>query len=451
MNSNFENNQIDTLVMISNARGSHLFAKYGRDESPVFKIKAIHNEYGKQKIQLAVMEVVYPKALYQELNSRAAVLKAIHDGMVVVKETQTTITFIPEMGQRGMSVDLPEVDCGCCELIVKSPVYVGGDCCHPITGCVEVDGNCPARNWFFVSKEPSQGLLDLNQETGEWSYQTTVNGLERDTFEVVVWNVAGAWAMQRTIVTCQPQPEVMKVDIINDKLTVQVEEPLDVNVATIPPVVVRTESEALAVDVVGMATVTIEGAVEVTGVDIEIPEVMTVTTAEDAPLAVAVQGVPVVTVEGAVEVTGVDIEIPEVMTVTTAEDAPLAVAVQGVPTVTIDGPIQLNPYTVYSASKTLSDIASPNSQQALFDTSKAIDQTIFIKIPSGVTMMIQPLVAPTGSTDVYALGDPIEKTSNFAFINTSPASKVGVEVSNPSTTPADVVVTIESHEPISQG
>ena len=412
MNSNFENNQIDTLVMISNARGSHLFAKYGRDESPVFKIKAIHNEYGKQKIQLAVMEVVYPKALYQELNSRAAVLKAIHDGMVVVKETQTTITFIPEMGQRGMSVDLPEVDCGCCELIVKSPVYVGGDCCHPITGCVEVDGNCPARNWFFVSKEPSQGLLDLNQETGEWSYQTTVNGLERDTFEVVVWNVAGAWAMQRTIVTCQPQPEVMKVDIINDKLTVQVEEPLDVNVATIPPVVVRTESEALAVDVVGMATVTIEGAVEVTGVDIEIPEVMTVTTAEDAPLAVAVQGVP---------------------------------------TVTIDGPIQLNPYTVYSASKTLSDIASPNSQQALFDTSKAIDQTIFIKIPSGVTMMIQPLVAPTGSTDVYALGDPIEKTSNFAFINTSPASKVGVEVSNPSTTPADVVVTIESHEPISQG
>ena len=412
MNSNFENNQIDTLVMISNARGSHLFAKYGRDESPVFKIKAIHNEYGKQKIQLAVMEVVYPKALYQELNSRAAVLKAIHDGMVVVKETQTTITFIPEMGQRGMSVDLPEVDCGCCELIVKSPVYVGGDCCHPITGCVEVDGNCPARNWFFVSKEPSQGLLDLNQETGEWSYQTTVNGLERDTFEVVVWNVAGAWAMQRTIVTCQPQPEVMKVDIINDKLTVQVEEPLDVNVATIPPVVVRTESEALAVDVVGMATVTIEGAVEVTGIDIEIPEVMTVTTAEDAPLAVAVQGVPVVT---------------------------------------IDGPIQLNPYTVYSASKTLSDIASPNSQQALFDTSKAIDQTIFIKIPSGVTMMIQPLVAPTGSTDVYALGDPIEKTSNFAFINTSPASKVGVEVSNPSTTPADVVVTIESHEPISQG
>ena len=537
MNSNFGNNQINSLIMISNARGSHLFAKYGRDESPIFKIKAVQTEFAKPKLRLTVMEVIYPRDLYRELDSRAAVLMAIKDGMAVVKETDTMITFIPEMGQRSIVVEIPEVDCECCKLIVESPVYVKGDCSQPIRGRVDVDGNCPARNLFYVCQKPRHGILDLDCETGEWVYQSRCEDPERDTFEIIVWNVSGGWATQRTMIACESQPEVIDVNILNTPLTIVAEYPIDVNVATLPPVVVRTEGEALAVDVVGMASVTIDGAVEVTGlnvefpdvmtvttagddaltvnvigvpsvtidgpvqvsgieisgleltfpdvmmvttagdgplavsvtgvptvtldgavtvtgVDIEFPDVMTVTTAGDGPLAVSVTGVPTVTLDGAVEVTGVDIKFPEIMTVTTVKDESLAVSVTGTPSVTIDGPVTLTPYGIYTASTELGDIAGGADAQALFDTSKSIDQTIFVKIrPEGVTASIQPIVIPAGDTETYALGDPIQKASNFAFINTTPASKVGVKVTNLGTggaaTPlSNPVVTIESHEPV---
>ena len=615
MNSNFGNNQINSLIMISNARGSHLFAKYGRDESPIFKIKAVQTEFAKPKLRLTVMEVIYPRDLYRELDSRAAVLMAIKDGMAVVKETDTMITFIPEMGQRSIVVEIPEVDCECCKLIVESPVYVKGDCSQPIRGRVDVDGNCPARNLFYVCQKPRHGILDLDCETGEWVYQSRCEDPERDTFEIIVWNVSGGWATQRTMIACESQPEVIDVNILNTPLTIVAEYPIDVNVATLPPVVVRTEGEALAVDVVGMAsvtidgavevtglnvefpdvmtvttagddaltvnvigvpsvtidgpvqvsgieisgleltfpdvmmvttagdgplavsvtgvptvtldgavevtgvdikfpdvmmvttagdgplavsvtgvptvtldgavevtgvdikfpdvmmvttagdgplavsvtgvpTVTLDGAVEVTGVDIKFPDVMMVTTAGDGPLAVSVTGVPTVTLDGAVEVTGVDIKFPEIMTVTTVKDESLAVSVTGTPSVTIDGPVTLTPYGIYTASTELGDIAGGADAQALFDTSKSIDQTIFVKIrPEGVTASIQPIVIPAGDTETYALGDPIQKASNFAFINTTPASKVGVKVTNLGTggaaTPlSNPVVTIESHEPV---
>ena len=764
MNSNFGNNQINSLIMISNARGSHLFAKYGRDESPVFKIKAVQTEFAKPKLRLTVMEVIYPRDLYRELDARAAVLMAIKDGMAVVKETDTMITFIPEMGQRSIVVEIPEVDCECCKLIVESPVYVKGDCSQPIRGRVDVDGNCPARNLFYVCQKPRHGVLDLDRETGEWVYQSRCEDPERDTFEIIVWNVSGGWATQRTVITCERQPEVIDVNIVNTPLTIVAEYPIDVNVATLPPVVVRTEGEALAVDVVGMASVTIDGAVEVTGVNVEFPDVMTVTTAvddaltvsvtgvpsvtidgpvqvagieisgleisgleltfpdvmtvttaedaplsvsvvgvpsvtvegvvevtgvdvefpdvmtvttpEDAPLSVSVVGVPSVTVEGVVEVTGIDVEFPDVMTVTTPEDAPLSVSVVGVPTVTIDGvvnvafpdimavttpedeplsvsitgvqsvtfdgvvtvtgadvylpdlmkvttpegtplsvsvtgvpsvtidgfvsvefpdvmtvttaedaplsvsvaglpsvtidgavtvtgvdvefpdvmtvttaedaplsvsvaglpsvtidgpvtitglditipetmmvttaedaplsvsvaslpsvtldgpvtvtglditipdimtvttaenaplsvsvtglpsvtidgPVKISPYGLYSVSTDLPEIAPNSSEQALFDTAHSIDQTVFVKLPAGVTATIQPIVVPKGETETYALGDPIEKTSNFAFTNTTPASKVGVQVGNPGTTAlTGARVTVESHEPITRG
>ena len=725
MNSNFGNNQINSLIMISNARGSHLFAKYGRDESPVFKIKAVQTEFAKPKLRLTVMEVIYPRDLYRELDARAAVLMAIKDGMAVVKETDTMITFIPEMGQRSIVVEIPEVDCECCKLIVESPVYVKGDCSQPIRGRVDVDGNCPARNLFYVCQKPRHGVLDLDRETGEWVYQSRCEDPERDTFEIIVWNVSGGWATQRTVITCERQPEVIDVNIVNTPLTIVAEYPIDVNVATLPPVVVRTEGEALAVDVVGMASVTIDGAVEVTGVNVEFPDVMTVTTAvddaltvsvtgvpsvtidgpvqvagieisgleisgleltfpdvmtvttaEDAPLSVSVVGVPSVTVEGVVEVTGVDVEFPDVMTVTTPEDAPLSVSVVGVPTVTIegvvtvafpdimavttpedeplsvsitgvqsvtfdgvvtvtgadvylpdlmkvttpegtplsvsvtgvpsvtidgfvsvefpdvmtvttaedaplsvsvaglpsvtidgavtvtgvdvefpaamtvttaedaplsvsvaglpsvtldgpvtitglditipetmmvttaedaplsvsvaslpsvtldgpvtvtglditipdsmtvttaenaplsvsvtglpsvtiDGPVKISPYGLYSVSTDLPEIVPNSSEQALFDTAHSIDQTVFVKLPAGVTATIQPIVVPKGETETYALGDPIEKTSNFAFTNTTPASKVGVQVGNPGTTAlTGARVTVESHEPITRG
>ena len=210
----------------------------------------------------------------------------------------------------------------------------------------------------------------------------------------------------------------------------------------------------LAVSVTGVPTVTLDGAVTVTGVDIEFPDVMTVTTAGDSPLAVSVTGVPTVTLDGAVEVTGVDIKFPEIMTVTTVKDESLAVSVTGTPSVTIDGPVTLTPYGIYTASTELGDIAGGADAQALFDTSKSIDQTIFVKIrPEGVTASIQPIVIPAGDTETYALGDPIQKASNFAFINTTPASKVGVKVTNLGTggaaTPlSNPVVTIESHEPV---
>ena len=501
MNSNFGSNQIDSLIMISNARGSHLFAKYGREESPVFKIKAVQNEFGKPKLRLAVMEVVYPQDLYRELDERAAVLKAINDKMVVVKETETTILFVPEMGQRVSTVELPEVDCICCKLGVKSPVFVKGDCSQPITGCVDVEGTCPARNFFFVCQKPRHGVLELDQNTGQWVYQSRCECYEKDTFEIVVWNVSGVWVTQRTIIDCEPQPEVIDVNVINPTLTIVAEYPIDVNVATIPPVVVRTEGESLAVDVVGVANVTIDGPVEVTGLDINFPETITVTTAEDlalavsvtgvptvtingplevngieisnldvkfpevmtittegeAPLAVSVTGVSSVTLDGAVEVTGLDVKFPEVMTVTTAEGAPLSVSVAGVPSVTINGPIKLTPYGIYTASAELGDIPGGAEAQALFDTSKSIDQTIFVKIrPTGVTASIQPIVVPAGDTETYALGDPIQQNSNFAFINTTPASKVGVKVTNLDTsasasTLSNPVITIESHEPIEKG
>ncbi|MCU7210213.1 hypothetical protein NEH72_10280, partial [Turicibacter sp. 1E2] len=335
MNSNFGSNQIDSLIMISNARGSHLFAKYGREESPVFKIKAVQNEFGKPKLRLAVMEVVYPQDLYRELDERAAVLKAINDKMVVVKETETTILFVPEMGQRVSTVELPEVDCICCKLGVKSPVFVKGDCSQPITGCVDVEGTCPARNFFFVCQKPRHGVLELDQNTGQWVYQSRCECYEKDTFEIVVWNVSGVWVTQRTIIDCEPQPGVIDVNVINPTLTIVAEYPIDVNVATIPPVVVRTEGESLAVDVVGVANVTIDGPVEVTGLDINFPETITVTTAEDLALAVSVAGVPTVTINGPLEVNGIeisnlDVKFPEVMTITTEGEAPLAVSVTGV-------------------------------------------------------------------------------------------------------------------------
>ena len=623
--------------MISNARGSHLFAKYGRDESPVFKIKAVQTEFAKPKLRLTVMEVIYPRDLYRELDARAAVLMAIKDGMAVVKETDTMITFIPEMGQRSIVVEIPEVDCECCKLIVESPVYVKGDCSQPIRGRVDVDGNCPARNLFYVCQKPRHGVLDLDRETGEWVYQSRCEDPEGDTFEIIVWNVSGGWTAQRTVIACERQPEVIDVNIVNTPLTIVAEYPIDVNVATLPPVVVRTEGEALAVDVVGMASVTIDGAVEVTGVNVEFPDVMTVTTpedaplsvsvvgvptvtidgvvnvafpdimavttpedeplsvsitgvqsvtfdgvvtvtgadvylpdlmkvttpegaplsvsvtgvpsvtidgfvsvdfpdvmtvtiAEDAPLSVSVAGLPSVTIDGAVTVTGVDVEFPDVMTVTTAEDAPLSVSVAslpsvtldgpvtitglditipetmmvttaedaplsvsvaslpsvtldgpvtvtglditipdimtvttaenaplsvsvtGLPSVTIDGPVKISPYGLYSVSTDLPEIAKNSSEQALFDTANSIDQTVFVKLPAGVTATIQPIVVPKGETETYALGDPIEKTSNYAFTNTTPASKVGVQVGNPGTTAlTGARVTVESHEPITRG
>ncbi|MCU7210152.1 hypothetical protein NEH72_09895, partial [Turicibacter sp. 1E2] len=150
-------------------------------------------------------------------------------------------------------------------------------------------------------------------------------------------------------------------------------------------------------------------------------------------------------------------KFPEVMTVTTAEGAPLSVSVAGVPSVTINGPIKLTPYGIYTASAELGDIPGGAEAQALFDTSKSIDQTIFVKIrPTGVTASIQPIVVPAGDTETYALGDPIQQNSNFAFINTTPASKVGVKVTNLDTsasasTLSNPVITIESHEPIEKG
>ncbi len=216
--------------------------------------------------------------------------------------------------------------------------------------------------------------------------------------------------------------------------------------------VTTAEDAPLSVSVAGLPSVTIDGAVTVTGVDVEFPAAMTVTTAEDAPLSVSVAGLPSVTLDGPVTVTGLDITIPDIMTVTTAENAPLSVSVTGLPSVTIDGPVKISPYGLYSVSTDLPEIAPNSSEQALFDTAHSIDQTVFVKLPAGVTATIQPIVVPKGETETYALGDPIEKTSNFAFTNTTPASKVGVQVGNPGTTAlTGARVTVESHEPITRG
>ncbi len=216
--------------------------------------------------------------------------------------------------------------------------------------------------------------------------------------------------------------------------------------------VTTAEDAPLSVSVAGLPSVTLDGPVTITGLDITIPETMMVTTAEDAPLSVSVASLPSVTLDGPVTVTGLDITIPDIMTVTTAENAPLSVSVTGLPSVTIDGPVKISPYDLYSVSTDLPEIAPNSSEQALFDTANSIDQTVFVKLPAGVTATIQPIVVPKGETETYALGDPIEKTSNFAFTNTTPASKVGVQVGNPGTTAlTGARVTVESHEPITRG
>ena len=264
------------LIMILNAHGSYLFAECGRNESPIFKIREIQPEYGQVQLHLTVMEVSYPNCLLHSGNNRANILYAIREGLAVVKESDSVITFTLGKGQRIEKVQLKEIK-EYHRITVKSPIYVKGDCQEGIEGAVKVQGHCPYPNAFFLTKRPKKGTVKLNEKTGEWIYHSNEACDEQDTFEISVWNFAGGCATQCIYVSCEQSREPVDVNITNVPLpvivtnpvpvfgdvrvintpTVNIDEPIDVNVLTIPEV---TIASLPPVEISGTPTVIIDSA-----------------------------------------------------------------------------------------------------------------------------------------------------------------------------------------------
>ena len=215
------------LIMISNHQGSYLFANCDQNESPVFKVRDSRSESGQIHLRLTVMEVIYPNELFDSENNRANILHAIREGLAVVKESDSVITFTVNRSQRIERIELQEINC-VCPIRVKSPICVSGNCEEGIEGCVEVEGRCPTRNIFFLTRNPRNGKVKLNQQTGKWIYRSTENSCERDTFEITVWNFAGGCATQCVHIECEQEQSPIDVNVINTPLPVIVTNPVPV-------------------------------------------------------------------------------------------------------------------------------------------------------------------------------------------------------------------------------
>ena len=367
------------LIMILNAHGSYLFAECGRNESPIFKIREIQPEYGQVQLHLTVMEVSYPNCLLHSGNNRANILYAIREGLAVVKESDSVITFTLGKGQRIEKVQLKEIK-EYHRITVKSPIYVKGDCQEGIEGAVKVQGHCPYPNAFFLTKRPKKGTVKLNEKTGEWIYHSNEACDEQDTFEISVWNFAGGCATQCIYVSCEQSREPVDVNITNVPLpvivtnpvpvfgdvrvintpTVNIDEPIDVNVLTIPEVTIASlppveisGTPTVIIDSAETLSVTIPGVVEVCIIDAELT-VLVETVVFNQVITADVISLPEVTIANeltiaslpAVEISGlVSVTVPEILTVTIEQPVDVnvltlpQVSLTGTPTVVISGTV----------------------------------------------------------------------------------------------------------------
>ena len=350
------------LIMISNAHGSYLFAECGRNESPIFKIREIQPEYGQVQLHLTVMEVSYPNCLLHSGNNRANILYAIREGLAVVKESDSVITFTLGKGQRIEKVQLKEIK-EYHPITVKSPIYVKGDCQEGIEGAVKVQGHCPYPNAFFLTKRPKKGTVKLNAKTGEWIYQSNEACDEQDTFEISVWNFAGGCATQCIYVSCEQSREPVDVNITNVPLpvivtnpvpvfgdvrvintpTVNIDEPIDVNVLTIPEVTIASlppveisGTPTVIIDSAETLSVTIPGVVEVCIIDAELT-VLVETVVFNQVITADVISLPEVTIAN-------ELTIASLPSVTISGTIPVTgtVGITGTPTVLVGNPVSIS-------------------------------------------------------------------------------------------------------------
>ena len=450
------------LIMILNAHGSYLFAECGRNESPIFKIREIQPEYGQVQLHLTVMEVSYPNCLLHSGNNRANILYAIREGIAVVKESDSVITFTLGKGQRIEKIQLKEIK-EYHRITVKSPIYVKGDCQEGIEGAVKVQGHCPYPNAFFLTKRPKKGTVKLNEKTGEWIYHSNEACDEQDTFEISVWNFAGGCATQCIYVSCEQSREPVDVNITNVPLpvivtnpvpvfgdvrvintpTVNIDEPIDVNVLTIPEVTIASlppveisGTPTVIIDSAETLSVTIPGVVEVCIIDAELT-VLVETVVFNQVITADVISLPEVTIANeltiaslpAVEISGlVSVTVPEILTVTIEQPVDVnvltlpQVSLTGTPTVVISGTVPVTGTVGITGTPTVL-VGNPVSISGTVPVTGTVSITGTPAVTITGTIPVTGTVGITGTPTVL-VGNPvsISGTPTVAISTTVPVT-----------------------------
>ena len=258
---------------------------------------------------------------------------------------------------------------------------------------------------------------------------------------------------------------------VPDVLTVTAEQPIDVNVLTLPEV---TIASLPAVEVSGLVSVTVPDvltvtaeqpidvnvltlpevaiaslpAVEVSGlVSVTVPDVLTVTA--EQPIEVNVLTLPEVAIASlpAVEVSGlVSVTVPEVITVTVEQPIDVVVIT------TITTVADLNAYNYYETPLTSLYVPVAASAAVIYDISRSIDQTIFTHLASGDSVIAQIIISPTSNPDYFypaGITQELSVTSpNYPFVSNYFGRYLGVSFSNDTVTPATVEVIAQSQGPI---
>ncbi|MBP3908561.1 MAG: hypothetical protein J6D33_06505, partial [Turicibacter sp.] len=410
------------LIMISNHQGSYLFASCGQNESPIFKVRDSRGEYGQIQLRLTVMEVIYPNELFNSQNNRANILRAIREGLAVVKESDSVITFTVNRNQRIEPIDLQEIDY-VSPVQVNSPVCISGNCEEGIRGCVKVEGKCSNRYAFFLTRRPKNGIVKLNEKTGEWTYQTAESCCDSDTFEITVWNFAGGCASQCIHINCEQEQGPFDVNIINTPLPVIVGNPVpvfgDVRVINSPTVIIEQPIEV--VTGITPLSVTFPGVIDVSIVNLDLSvivetividqvvdvNILTIPEITIAELpAVELSGTPTVVLDQIVEVSVVNpltiASLPEVTVVSLP-----AVELSGTPTVVLDQIVEVsvvNPLTIASLPEVT--VASLPAVELSGTPTVALDQIVGVSVVTPLTLASLPEVTVASLPAVELSGTP---------------------------------------------
>ncbi|MDB8556623.1 hypothetical protein PNU17_12690 [Turicibacter sanguinis] len=271
----------DDLIMISNCQGKYLFEEFagGNGESPVFKVQNVCVEKGRFVLRLQVMQVLYPVPVFNHEHPRANMLQAIREGLAVVRETEKVFTFRLNETDQATEVDLREVTT-VTPIQVQSPVHIDCDCQEGCRGRVEIEGGRHRNYQFFLTQKPRQGTVELNGRTGEWRYRSHREEVERDTFEITVWDGLGAYAVQRVLIDCEECGDVQGVNIVNCAVPVVACQPLPVmgkvQICNTPTVTFQQPVgvcvlASVPVDVTGTVTIVVDEPIDVAvvnGIDI---------------------------------------------------------------------------------------------------------------------------------------------------------------------------------------
>lgn len=490
------NCQVNDLVMISNCRRTYLFVNYDidRNESPVFKVISRKVEYGELCLELRVLKVIYPQSLFNSDNDRANMLRAIHEGLAVLKETEVIIRFSIGRTHQIEPVNL-KVVLKVNPIETKECVKINGDWEEGIVSRFMLEKRPNQRYQYFISRKPDKGKLDIDGRTGDWRYIGNNQDNEKDSFELTVWDGLGGWATQKVVLQCKQSVPIDEVKILNTSLPVLVDQPLqdyvdvplvnssDVNILNIvqnranpqielTPSTILSESLSNPIEISGVGDLVSGAAIEISEIPlVDLSPSMILSESLSSPIEVsgvddlvsgAAVGISCISLVELTSSTILSLNLSDPIEVNGVLDlVPRAmVAINGTPTILLEEPVEITgtintvnlEQTFYEpelSPQTIQVAASGGGERVLYDVSQASREAFFIHLVNqNASVTVSLFISPTINEDYYYTIGPSavldSNQVNYLLVPEQFSRYIGVLVENNTSVTADVEIFVQS-------